>query len=84
MSSGIDIRPVHEGTDGIILSVITHDEGEVLDETFTAVARCGSRQDEIGSLADARAWLEFGPAPEFDWAEAAQDACERRAENGRW
>ncbi len=84
VGSGLDIRVVSDDDDGTILSVVTFDEGDVLDETFTAIAPCGATCDEIGSIADARAWLEFGPVPEFNWAEAAQDAMERRAENGRW
>lgn len=84
MGSGINLRVAHESSDGIVVSVVTFDEHEVLDETFTAVAPCGARLDEIDTLDSALAWLEFGPKSEHDWAEAAQDAAERRAENGRW
>ena len=81
LHSGINFRVAHEGKDGIVISVVTHDEGEPLDETVTAVAPCGTRLDEIDSLDSALAWLEFGPQPD-DWAEMAQDAMEERASRG--
>ena len=84
MGSGTSIREVRHTAAGTILSVVTFDENEVLDETFTAIAPDGGTLDEIESVESAAVWLDFVAGRREDWSEAAQDAMERRAENGRW